>query len=79
MPDITPSKKGKSASDAKKKGSMSLFEGKKKAKPSPGKAASKVLTVVVTWEGTSANPSAVLRPRASMLKNPIMAEKFLEE
>ncbi|GFZ10862.1 peptidoglycan-binding LysM domain-containing protein [Actinidia rufa] len=83
VPNISPSKKGKSASDAKKKCPISLPEEKKKgssvkalakAKLSSNKAASKA----AVGEGTSANPGAVLGPKAFMLGNPTVAEKFLE-
>ncbi|GFZ17248.1 hypothetical protein Acr_26g0005180 [Actinidia rufa] len=76
--DILPSKKGKSASNSKKKRPMSPPGDKNKApsksKELSSKAASKAIAPAAALEeGTSANPNAVLGLNASMLENPIMA------
>ncbi|GFY81052.1 hypothetical protein Acr_01g0008610 [Actinidia rufa] len=87
IPDIMPYKKGKAASDAKKKGPMSPFEEKKKryfvkfpakARASPNKLTSKAVTSPTTEESTSANPGVILGLNASILQNPIVTEKLLE-
>ena len=82
MPDITPTKKGKSAFDTKNKGTISPSGAKKKAmwkfKTPPSKATSTLASVVATVEGTSTNPKAFLGALASMLENPTVVEKLLE-
>ncbi|PSR89305.1 Transcriptional activator somA like [Actinidia chinensis var. chinensis] len=87
-PDISPSKKDKQTSDAKTKGSMPPPQDKKKG--SSGKALTKsratshvaaskrAVPVVVPREGTLANPGAVFGLNASILENPVVAEKLLE-
>ena len=47
---------------------MPSLEDKKKSKASP----SEVATGATTREGTQANPTTILGPKASMLKNPTM-------
>ena len=75
-PDTTPTKKGKMAFDAKKKGPISPPKDKKRATPT--QAANKGETFVAApGEGTSSNPGAILGPRASMLESPLMVEKIL--
>ena len=75
--DMSPNKKG-----SKGKGIMSSPKAKKKvakSKATSSKAASKGATPrVALREGTLANPGHVLGLRASMLKNPTVAEKLLE-
>ncbi|XP_057482144.1 uncharacterized protein LOC130769038 isoform X2 [Actinidia eriantha] len=79
VPNISPSNKGKSTSDAKKKGPISPLEEKRKGSSVKALAKAKALSnKAAAGEGTSANPGAVLGPKASMLGNPTVAEKFLE-
>ncbi|GFZ12704.1 hypothetical protein Acr_23g0010890 [Actinidia rufa] len=82
VPDITPTKKGKLASDAKGKGTRSPPDVKKKAtwrfKTSLSKATTKSAIVVAAVEGTSVNPVAVLGPQASILNNLGVVEKLIE-
>ncbi|GFY95447.1 hypothetical protein Acr_10g0008320 [Actinidia rufa] len=79
MPNITPNKKGKMASDAKKKGTMSPLDDKKKATSKYRATSSKGETSAVALkEGTSAYPGVVLGLNASILENPITAKKLLE-
>ncbi|GFZ14455.1 hypothetical protein Acr_24g0006450 [Actinidia rufa] len=88
-PNILSSKKGKQASDAKKKGFMPLLEDKKKGSSSKAlaksmatssAAASKgVVPAIAPEEGTSVNPGAALGLKASMLENPTIAEKLFKE
>ena len=86
--DISFEKKGKQSADAKKKGSMSLLDNKKKglvaktpAKPkaTSSRATSKAMTTFTTFgEETSVNPGATLGPNASILENHGLAEKHLQ-
>ncbi|GFZ18506.1 hypothetical protein Acr_27g0002450 [Actinidia rufa] len=85
---ISPSKKGKHAADAKKKGPMSPLEDKKKgssvkapakSKVTSSRAASRRVTPVLALrEGTSANSNAILGLNISMLENLIVLEKLLK-
>ncbi|GFZ17514.1 ubiquitin carboxyl-terminal hydrolase-related protein [Actinidia rufa] len=75
VPDISPSKKG-----SKGKGAIPPPEAKKAAKSTTTSsvAASRRTPIVAPGEGTSASPDGVLGPQASMLENPVVAEKLLE-
>ncbi|GFS43667.1 hypothetical protein Acr_00g0086320 [Actinidia rufa] len=74
MPDISPSKKGKQAVNAKRKGPMPPPEDKKKALTK-----SKAMpTAAVPREGTSTNPGVVLGYNISMIGNPVVAKKLLK-
>ncbi|XP_057490042.1 uncharacterized protein LOC130776032 isoform X1 [Actinidia eriantha] len=81
-PNVAPSKKGKSASDSKGKGTMFPPEAKKKATGEivtpPSKEDNKAAGVMVARDGTSANPIAALGPRATMLRSSATTEKILE-
>ena len=70
-----PSKKGKEAIDAKKKGPMPPPKEKKKALPkfksTPSQMASKVVV-------HAAVPGMYLGPNASVLETPLVAEKLLQ-
>ncbi|GFY97727.1 hypothetical protein Acr_12g0002680 [Actinidia rufa] len=83
VPDILPSKKGKLASNAKKKGHILPLEEKKKGSsvkvPTKAKASSsKAAIKVAIGESTSVNPSAILGLNASILENPAVVEKLLK-
>ncbi|GFZ15805.1 hypothetical protein Acr_25g0002140 [Actinidia rufa] len=79
--DISPTKKGKFASDSKGKGTMSQPEAKKKAtksKATSNKIASKgAMPIMAPGKGTFANSGDVLGLNASMLENPTVAKKVL--
>ncbi|GFS36232.1 hypothetical protein Acr_00g0044830 [Actinidia rufa] len=80
--DMSPSKKGKQATDAKKKGLMLPPEKKKKGPaakaPSRSKATSKVVVLAtVPREGTSANLGVDLGPNTSVMENSEVVEKLL--
>ncbi|GFZ09274.1 hypothetical protein Acr_20g0010820 [Actinidia rufa] len=77
MPDIMPTKKGKKASDAKKKGTMSPLEDKRMATSSKAESKGEI-PIMVPEEVTSAYLGAVLGLNASILKNPTVAKKLLE-
>ena len=67
MPDISPSKKGKPAVNAKKK------------RPISSRVTTKVVpTSAAPGEGTLANPEAILRPNASIMENPSVAKKVIQ-
>ncbi|GFY91569.1 hypothetical protein Acr_07g0017650 [Actinidia rufa] len=82
MLGVVPSKKGKSTSDAKGKGTTSPPEAKKKAMwkfiTPPNKEDDKAVSIVAVGRGTSANPVAPFGPKATMLRSSAMAEKLLE-
>ena len=71
--DITPAKKGKLASDAKKTGTTSPPGDKKKATLS--KTAISTITI---REGTLVNPGTALGPRVSMLRSLATIKKHLD-
>ena len=76
MLNTTPTKKGKMASNPKKKGPISPSQDKKRVTLT--QAANKGETsAAAPGEGTSANPGAILGPRASILGSPSMAKKLL--
>ncbi|GFS32985.1 hypothetical protein Acr_00g0025730 [Actinidia rufa] len=77
VPDISPSKTG-----SKGKESMPPSKAKKKSKPTATPStdtSDKVTRPVAPGEGTSANLSTILGPRASILESPSVAEKILGE
>ena len=82
MPDIAPSKKGKSASNAKDKGTTSPSEAKKKKMwkfiTPQKKEDDKMASTMVAGEGTSANPVAALGLKAILLRSFAMIEKLLK-
>ena len=78
MLDTTPTKKGKMASNPKKKGPISPSQDKKRVTLT--QAANKGETFVAApGEGTSANLGAVMGPRAFMLGSPSVVKKILGE
>ena len=72
VPNTSPSKKGKSASANKGKGTTSLAMWKFIEPPS------KKASITTTREGTSVNPITALGPRVTMPRSSTMAEKLLE-
>ncbi|GFY90807.1 hypothetical protein Acr_07g0010040 [Actinidia rufa] len=66
------------ASDVKGKGSISPTEEKKKSPAKAKMLSSKAKIIAEIRASTSANPGAVLGPRTSILKNPVVAKKLIE-
>ena len=57
---------------------MPLPKAKKRVAKSSKGASMGAIPVLTLGEGTSANLTTILEPRASILKNPTMVEKLLE-